>query len=153
MKLLVLLMAALPLAAADPAGFAHWKSAELRSRGTKLAAKMDAHKVASEKIGTFGNHLMMVAHREGNGQAELHDTQADIFIPQEGKATLVYGGRILDGKTTAPGETVGRAIEGGSRIALAPGDIVHIPARVAHQLLLDPGVKFTYAVVKVDTNQ
>jgi mannose-6-phosphate isomerase-like protein (cupin superfamily) len=150
MKLPVLLLAVLPLVAADPAGFGHWKAAELKSRGAKLAAKLDAHKAASERIGSFGNHFMMVAHREASGQAELHDAQADIFIAQEGTATLVVGGRILDGKTTGPGETVGRAIEGGSRIPLAPGDMVHIPARVAHQLLLEPGAKFTYAVVKID---
>jgi mannose-6-phosphate isomerase-like protein (cupin superfamily) len=150
MKLLVLLLAALPLVAADVPGFGHWKAAELKSRGTKLAGKLNATKVAAERIGTFGNHFMMVAHREGSGRAELHDTQADIFVAQEGEATLVYGGRIVEPKSTGPGETEGSSIEGGSRITLAPGDMVHIPARVAHQLLLAPGVKFTYAVVKID---
>jgi hypothetical protein len=30
------------------------------------------------------------------------------------------------------------------------GDIVHIPAKTAHQLLVAPGKVFTYFVIKVD---
>jgi mannose-6-phosphate isomerase-like protein (cupin superfamily) len=93
----------------------------------------------------------MVAHREGDGEAEVHQGQADVFVVQDGEATLVIGGEVEGGRTTAPGEIRAPSIKGGSKKPLAAGDVVHIPAKVAHQLLIAPGRKFTYFVVKVDT--
>jgi len=137
---------------ADPAGFVIWKSAELKGFEKQLAPKMDpANKVATQNLNKFDNHLAMVAHREASGQAELHENQADVFVIQSGAATLVVGGKVVDGKTTGPGEVRGPGIEGGSKHAVAAGDIVHIPAKIAHQLTLDPGKQVTYFVLKVDT--
>jgi mannose-6-phosphate isomerase-like protein (cupin superfamily) len=146
-----LLLSALPLAAADPPGFVIWPGTELKGYGAKLAPKMDAKKVAAERLATFGNHLAMIAHREADGEAELHETQADIFFVQSGAATLVVGGEVVDGKTTAPGEVRAPSIKGGERKTLGPGDVVHIPAKVPHQLLVPAGKEFTYFVIKVDT--
>ena len=56
---------------------------------------------------------------------------------------------FVDGKTTAPGETRGPAIKGGTEVKLGPGDILHIPAKVPHQMKLDPGKQVTYFVTKV----
>jgi mannose-6-phosphate isomerase-like protein (cupin superfamily) len=151
MKQLLLISAALVLFAAEPAGFMHWRAGELKNYGSKLAPKMDATKLAFEPLGKFGNHSVLIAHREGNGEAEVHETQADLFIVQEGRATLVHGGEVVNARTTAPGETRGPSIRGGERSTLAPGDIVHIPVKVPHQLLLEPGAKFTYAIVKIDS--
>lgn len=126
-----------------------WKATDIDSKGAALAKKLDAQKVASEVIATDGNRTFMVAHREGSGLAEVHDTQADIMVISKGEITMVYGGTIVDGKTTAPGETRGPAIKGGTEVKLGPGDILHIPAKVAHQMKLDPGKQVTYFVTKV----
>jgi mannose-6-phosphate isomerase-like protein (cupin superfamily) len=150
MRRLLLFLPAVALVAAEPAGFVHWKASDLKAYGAKLSPKIDAKKVATAQLGQFGNHFMMVAHREGNGEAEIHDTQADLFIVQSGEATLVYGGQVPDGKTTAPGEIRGPSIKGGEKTKIGPGDIVHIPAKVPHQLLIAPGAKFDYAILKVD---
>jgi len=149
--LAVLLLAAPLLARADPPGFVIWKDADLKGYGKKLAPKMSEKKVASEPLASFGNHLAMIAHREGDGEAERHETQADIFVVQDGAATLVVGGELVDGKTTAQGELRAPSIKGGDRKTIGPGDVVHIPAKVPHQLLIPAGMKFTYFVVKVDT--
>ena len=149
--LAVAMVTAVPLMAAEPAGFMVWPSSELKGYGQKLAPKMNAGKVASERLATFGNHLAMIAHREADGEAELHETQADFFVVQSGEAILVVGGEVVGGKTTAPGEVRGPSIKGGARRALVTGDVVHIPAKTAHQLLVAPGKEFTYFVLKVDT--
>lgn len=149
--LAVLASAVLPLLAAEPAGFVVWSGSELKGYAQKLAPKINEQKVASERLATFGNHLAMIAHREGDGEAELHETQADLFVVQGGEATLVVGGEVVDAKATAPGEVRGPSIRGGQLRPLGAGDIVHIPAKVPHQLLLAPGKKFTYFVLKVDT--
>jgi len=126
-----------------------WKSADIDSKGAALAKKLDAQKVASEVIATDGNRKFMVAHREGSGLAEVHDTEADIMMISKGQVTMVYGGTVVDGKTTAPGETRGSGIKGGTEVKLGPGDVLHIPAKVPHQMKLDPGTQVTYFVTKV----
>ncbi len=137
--------------AGDPTGFVHWSGTQLKGYDKVLAPKINELKVASQQLANFGNHSFMVAYREGDGQAELHETQADLFIVQNGEATLVAGGTVMEGKTTAPGEIRGASILGGERRKLAPGDVVHIPAKMAHQLLIERGKTFTYAVVKIDS--
>jgi len=150
LKLLVLFVPVIALAA-DPAGFTIWKSAELKGYEKKLAPKMDAQKVATQNLSNYGNHLAMVAHREASGQAELHVHTVDVFVIETGEGTVVVGGTIPDGKTTAPGEVRGANVEGGSKHAVAAGDVVHIPANTPHQMLVDAGKEVTYFVVKVET--
>ena len=53
------------------------------------------------------------------------------------------------GYKTAPGEMRGPSIRGGTEVALVAGDVLHIPAKVAHQMKLDPGKQVTYFVTKV----
>lgn len=139
--------------AADPAGFVHWKAGELKNFERKLGPKVNAQKVASEQLGNFGNHSFMVAHRQGDGLAEVHEKQADIFVVISGEATLQVGGEVVDGKTTAPNEIRGPSIRGGEKKQLGAGDLVHIPVRVPHQLLVAGGKQFTYGIVKVDAAQ
>ena len=93
----------------------------------------------------------MVAHREGSGEAEYHATQADVFVVQSGEATLVVGGELVDGKTTRAQRNARRLrIKGGTEKKLAAGDVVTIPAKVAHQVKLDAGKQFTYFVGQSD---
>ncbi len=150
LKKLIFLVPGLMLAA-DPTGFAIWKSAELKGYEKTLAPKIDAKKVATAPLAQYGNHLTMIAHREGSGEAELHETMADIFVIESGSGTVVVGGKIPNGKNTAAGEIRGPGIEGGTRHPVAAGDILHIPAKVPHQMLLDSGHQVTYFVVKVET--
>ena len=146
---LLLLACALPVMAADPAGYKYWSSSELKGLEKSMSPKINAQKVATEKVADYGNHYMLGAHREGSGEAEYHESEADVFVVQSGAATLIVGGQLQNGKTTAPGEIRAPSIEGGSRQKLSTGDVVHIPPKTPHQLLLDPGKQFTYFVVKV----
>lgn len=146
------MLLALPLCAADPAGFRHWKSADLKGYEKTLGAKVDPKsKSASERFGNFGaNSTAMIGHREGDGQAEVHELVADYFVVQSGEATLVYGGRLARPNQSAANEMRAPAIDGGERIKLAAGDIVVIPANTPHQLMVQSGKQFTYFVIKVN---
>lgn len=147
---LALWFAAAALPASDPAGFTLWKSSDLRALEKQLGPKINAHKVAVEPLGSYGGYSFMMAHREGDGEAELHETQHDVFIVQSGQATLVVGGTVVDPRTTAPHEIRGPSIRGGARKPLAAGDIVRIPVRTPHQLLVESGHQITYFVTKID---
>ena len=146
---LFLIVCVLTAIAAEPAGYQYWSSAELKGLQKKLAPKINEQKVATERLADFGNHYILGAHREGSGEAEFHESEADIFVVESGTATLIVGGELRNAKTTAPGEMRAPSIQGGSRQKLSAGDIVHIPPKTAHQVLLDSGGQFTYFVVKV----
>jgi mannose-6-phosphate isomerase-like protein (cupin superfamily) len=153
LSVLVLLLASTTsLRAADPEGFGLWKRADVKNSGKELAGKIDAQKSAFQSLGTYGNHLIGISQREGDGLAELHETQTDILIVDSGDATLIVGGTIVGPKTVKPHEVRGSSIEGGTARQLGPGDMVHIPANIPHQLKMKSGAKFTYIVIKVDSN-
>jgi mannose-6-phosphate isomerase-like protein (cupin superfamily) len=139
------------LNAADPEGFGLWKATAVKNSGQELASKIDAQKFAWQPFGTYNGYLMGISHREGDGSAELHETQVDIWIVEDGEATLTLGGTIVGAKTLKSHEIRGAAIDGGATKHLSPGDIVHIPVNVPHQLKIAAGKSFTYLVVKVDS--
>ena len=109
----------------------------------------DPHRSATKQLSSFSNDYFLLVHREGDGLVELHETEADVFVVESGTATLVVGGTHVNGETTAPHEKRGGTIEGGVRQTLAAGDLVRIPARVPHQLLVEKGQVFNYFVVKI----
>lgn len=131
----------------DPQGFASYTAADLKSQVG--SAKLDEHKVGAVRVANWGNHGFMVIRREGDGEAEVHDTQVDVMFVTAGEGTLVLGGTVVDGRQTAPGETRGKSIQGGTNHKLAVGDVLHIPAKIPHQVLVPKSI--TYEVVKVDS--
>ena len=147
--LLPVMVVSLAIAQGSPASVHVWKSTDIQAKGKTLSQKLDAQKVASEVIATEGNRTFMVAHREGSGLAEWHEKQADIMMISSGEVTMVYGGTMPDAKTTAAGEMRGASITGGTQVKLGPGDVLHIPAKVPHQMILAPGAQVTYFVAKV----
>lgn len=151
MKLIamVLLCAGFALPAGDPEGFHFWKSSELKSFTKTLAPKLNESHMATQAIPGAGNYSFISVLRTATAQAELHQTQADVFVVESGEGTLVVGGKMTDEKTTAPNEVRGSAITGGTERKLAVGDMVAIPAKVPHQVKVDAGKQICYFVVKV----
>ncbi|MFL6417637.1 MAG: hypothetical protein ACJ74Y_18445 [Bryobacteraceae bacterium] len=120
---------------------------DLKGVADKIARK--GGQFASEELNRWGNHYTMLAHREQTGSSEVHQHEADIFVVEEGEASLLSGGTLVNGKPQKPGELRGSSIKGGERRSLSTGDIVHIPAGVPHQLLVEKSKPFTYFVIKV----
>jgi hypothetical protein len=149
MKLLPIIALLLTTAAlaADPEGFAMYTAADILARAK--AAKLDEYKAGADRVASWGNHSLLLVRREGDGAAEQHDTQVDMITVVSGAGTLVVGGTMVDGKTTAPNEIRGKSITGGVRHPMAPGDVFHIPAKIPHQMLVPKSL--IIQVVKVDT--
>ena len=148
--LVVVLVSAVSVRAADPSGFGLWKASMVKQSSEDLSHKIDDQKFAWQGLGTYDNHLIGISHREGDGSAELHETQTDIMIVDEGKAMLTVGGTMVAPKAIKPHEVRGTSIEGGETKEIGPGDIIHIPSNIPHQLKIAAGSKFTYLVIKVD---
>ena len=134
-----------------PPGFEQWTTASLKQDGQKLHtdATTDPHHFAVELLADFPNDSAMLVHRESDGQVEWHETQADVFFVQSGSATLVVGGTLVNGETVSPHEKRNGTIQGGVRRKLSAGDIIRIPAKVPHQLLLEGAPEFNYFVIKI----
>jgi mannose-6-phosphate isomerase-like protein (cupin superfamily) len=145
---LIGLLLVLPLVGAEPAGYKYWSAAELKSLAKPLSNKTDT-KTSSNNLGNFGvDHALMI-HREGSGVAELHETEADVIVVVSGAATLIIGGTMPGSKRTAPHEVRAPSIDGGAKQKIAPGDILHIPPKTPHQVMLEPGTQIAYFTLKV----
>jgi glc operon protein GlcG len=88
------------------------------------------------------------SRRTEPGVAEVHTKDTDIIYVLEGSATLVTGGTVVEGKTTAPDEIRGKEISGGETRNINPGDVIIVPAGVPHWFK-DVKGPVLYYVVKV----
>lgn len=94
------------------------------------------------------NYKVHASRRTEPGVAEVHTMDTDIIYVLEGSATLVTGGTVVDGKTTAPDEIRGKEISGGDVRNINPGDVIIVPAGVPHWFKEVKG-PVLYYVVKV----
>src|SRR6202022_299269 len=143
----------LPVTAQEtlPSGFELWTAASLKQIGGELsteAAKSPPH-VGLRRLADFPNDLFLFSRREADGQPEWHETQADVFAVESGSATLIVGGTMVGAELVEPHEKRNGTIQGGSRRKLSVGDIVRIPPKTPHQILLDGSHEFIYFVIKI----
>jgi mannose-6-phosphate isomerase-like protein (cupin superfamily) len=140
------LTASLTVLAADPSQPLFWSSAQQKDFDKLALSKLnpDRH-LGTERL----LDSAFVAFRNGNGEAELHVKQADLLMIRSGEGTVIVGGKMVEGKPSAPDEVRGKSIEGGTKYPIAAGDILYIPANTVHQFIVEPGKSFTAMVVKI----
>lgn len=152
MKLFLLLLFAAGFAfpAGEPAGFYLWKSSELKAFPSTLSPKVNPETMmTSQPLANLGNYTFSAVLRKASGSAEMHETQADIFVITAGEGILTIGGTIPDGKSTQPNEIRGTSITGGVERKVAAGDVLTIPAKMPHQLKVGAGKEIAYLAMKV----
>ena len=139
-----------PVASQTPGKVDFYSAKNLSERTAALDKK--GTPFAGEDLSRYGNHYTMLAYRTATGSSEVHEHEADIFVIESGSGTLVEGGKLVNPKTAKPGEIRGSSVAGGTRMAVAKGDVVHIPAGVPHQLLIDKGTPVSYSLSKSPGN-
>lgn len=137
-----------PAVAQDVREFIHLPSARL-VEAIRTASTAAPAPVVATTLEQRDDHVSIMVRRTESGTPELHEAFDDLYIVHEGAATLVYGGTYEGAETTGPGELRGGTITGGTRQALAPGDVAVVPAAVPHQVVVEPGSSIIYHVVKV----
>jgi mannose-6-phosphate isomerase-like protein (cupin superfamily) len=147
----LLLTLTLPAQDALPSGFEQWTAKSLTPVIADLAAEApnDPHRFAVRQLADYPNDGFLLVHRTADGAVEWHETQADVFFVQSGTATLLLGGKYVNGETVGPHEKRNGSIVGGVHRKMSAGDVVRIPPRVPHQVLLERAPAFDYFVVKV----
>ena len=66
-RFLIVVLLVVPILAADQAGFAMWKSAELKERDTALSTKVGPDHSARETLADYGNNRFRMLYRDGDG--------------------------------------------------------------------------------------
>lgn len=96
-----------------------------------------------------GNDKYMVhtSRRDKAGVAEVHTKDADIIYVQEGSATFVTGGTVVDPRSTEANEVRGTEITGGNTRTITKSDVIIVPAGTPHWFKEVPA-PMTYYVVK-----
>ena len=126
--------------AAAPPPVSYWKASEVNAAFAKGAVLFD---------GAGGrNYMVHASHRDAPGDAEVHALDTDIIYVLEGSATFVTGGAVRDGRTTAPNEIRGAAIENGEVRRIGKGDVLIVPNGTPHWFR-DVQGPLNYFVVKV----
>jgi mannose-6-phosphate isomerase-like protein (cupin superfamily) len=100
-------------------------------------------------LGAYGNLTLRLYVRKTSGGGEIHAHYDDLMIVEQGSATLVTGGTIADRKELANGESRGSRVVGGVSRKITVGDVVIVPAGVAHQTLVEPGSTYAYMLAKI----
>jgi len=95
-----------------------------------------------------GNYMVHASRRDADGQAEVHERDADIIYMLEGTTTFITGGTVVGGKTTAPDEIRGSSVRGGEARTLSKGDVIVVPKGTPHWFK-DVSGPVLYYVVKV----
>jgi mannose-6-phosphate isomerase-like protein (cupin superfamily) len=134
----------------DPAGFVLWKSAAVTAAADRLDQKIGKGRLMFETIGNYPGHSIYLVLRGATGEAEFHETESDLFVARRGRATLVIGGELVNPEMRPRRQQRAKEIKGGVRRELLPGDIAHIPMATPHQLLIAPGERFMYDLIKFD---
>jgi len=95
-----------------------------------------------------GTYQYYVAARKQPGSAEIHTQWSDITVIRSGKGVVRTGQGITNKRETAPGEWRGDAIPGFVERTLGAGDLIVIPAGVAHQFAPVGKEPLVYVTVK-----
>jgi mannose-6-phosphate isomerase-like protein (cupin superfamily) len=111
-------------------------------------AKVAAALAKGGQLVTRSDLTVSGSHREAAGQVEVHDKETDVLYVVDGEATFIFGGQMVGGKVTRPGQWLGSEITGGETHHIGKGDVFVIPAGVPHWFKEVPK-SVSYFVVKV----
>ncbi|MEQ8409361.1 MAG: hypothetical protein RKH07_13910 [Gammaproteobacteria bacterium] len=94
-------------------------------------------------------HNMSIVHRSGYTQPEIHETKWDMYVILDGSGTARMGGERIGWIDGLPQDEQHPELTGFQEFQVTKGDILHVPARVWHQLVTEPGTSITYALINI----
>ena len=94
-------------------------------------------------------HSVQIIHRAGYTQPEIHTTKWDLYVVLKGAGTVRVGGERVNWIAGQPPEGQQPRLEGAADFEVTEGDILHVPARSWHQVVVPEGGSITYALINV----
>ena len=101
------------------------------------------------RLSPTSEYPVVGVRRTAVGKAEVHAEFTDVWYVIAGAATLVTGGSVVEGVSTAPGEVQGQSIKDGSRRQIQKGEFAVIPAGTPHWISSINKKEILYIVVKM----
>lgn len=122
--------------------------------GVPAAVHYIAHEKVAEvmaKGGPIVNDpgLIVLAQRRQAGPAELHDHTNHVFVFEDGEATLIVGGTMVDAKRTAADQMRAPSIQGGTTYHVHKGDVITIPSKTPHWFKEVPTKTVAYYAINI----
>ena len=112
------------------------------------ATEVNASFAKGAQLAEADSYKISTSRRDAPGMVEVHARDTDVMYILDGSATIVTGGDVVGGKTSAPGEIRGQSIRGGKEQRLSKGDVFVVPNGVPHWFR-DVPAPIQYYVVKV----
>ncbi len=100
-------------------------------------------------LADYRHHNVQIIHRSGYTQPEIHTNKWDIYVILSGSGTARIGGERVNFSDDRPQAGQMPQLEGFEEFQVSAGDMLHVPARVWHQMLTEPGESITYALINV----
>lgn len=94
-------------------------------------------------------HSISIVHRSGYTQPEIHELKWDIYVILDGAGTARIGGERVNWISGLPPEEQRPQLAGYQEFQVTKGDILHVPARVWHQVLTEADASITYALINI----
>jgi mannose-6-phosphate isomerase-like protein (cupin superfamily) len=134
----------------QPQDYAFWSALVVDEVADRLEESLGDKSLVWETVGNYDGHSVYLVLRGKTGTAEIHETESDVQISVRGGATSVMGGELLNPEQLPRKQIRGSSIQDGHERELAPGDIMHIPPGLPHQLLIDVSEPYMYLLIKID---
>ena len=99
-------------------------------------------------FGAEPSYQYMAVIRKEPGEPELHSDWDDVVIVRSGTGVLQTGSELVGQRLMSPGNWRGGTIQHSDTRQLSEGDIVVIPAGIAHQFTPSGTRPLTYWAVK-----
>lgn len=108
----------------------------------EIVTAMDNEQRTTVRLLEGGSYNVNVRKIRGGETALLHPRTTDVYVVREGEGTLVTGGQLVD-ETDRPVDGQRAAgISGGIEQRVRAGDLVFIPAGVAHGFRETDGIEW-----------
>jgi mannose-6-phosphate isomerase-like protein (cupin superfamily) len=120
-------------------------SAEIEAAVARAAASDGA----ATRLLPDGVYQYFVVTRKQPGLAEIHRQLSDVTIIRSGRGVLRTGNALASQREVSPGEWRGDAVQDSIERQLGAGDLLVIPAGLAHQLAPIGNDPLVYVTVKV----
>lgn len=142
-----------------PEEYLHWDAAAFAAKRAELEARIAAGRgiwgtgFAFDRViddAPYRPHSMSIVFRKGYTQPEIHERKWDVYVILEGTGTVLMGGLRTGWIEGRPPEEQRPGLSGATAFRVTQGDIVHVPARVWHQLLLEEGESMLYALININ---
>jgi mannose-6-phosphate isomerase-like protein (cupin superfamily) len=142
-----------------PEEYLHWDAASIAAKRAELEARLAGGGgiwgtgFAFDRViddADYRPHSMSIVLREGYTQPEIHQLKWDMYVVLEGSGTVLMGGLRTNWIEGLPAEQQHPGLEGATPFRVTKGDIIHVPARVWHQLVLEEGQSMLYALININ---